>query len=159
MSFRAAAFCLIGLMCAFEARAGMKPDASLSPRPSPSPSPATLADLDPDNDYVVAPPELIADCEGKLRALGVEFAPAELAVKPGNAKRPTCGAPQAVVYQRGPAKIRYNSSPIVSCGMALGLARLEQVLNEEATRYLGQPIARIEQGAPTIVGRWRASIW
>ncbi len=124
----------------------MKPDASLSPSPSPSPSPATLADLDPDNDYVVAPPELIADCEGKLRALGVEFAPAELAVKPGNAKRPTCGAPQAVVYQRGPAKIRYNSSPIVSCGMALGLARLEQVLNEEATRYLGQPIARIEQG-------------
>ncbi len=125
-------------MCALEVHAGAQG--------VPSSSVALLADVDPSNDDVVAPPDLIADCEGKLRALGVVFAPAELPVTAGNAKRPTCGAPQAVVYQRGPAKLRYNSPPIVSCGLALGLARLEQVLNEEATRYLGQPVARVEQG-------------
>jgi hypothetical protein len=139
MSFRALAACLVALMCAFEARAGVKPD-------GPAPAGSVLADLDPDNDEVVAPPGLIEDCEGKLRALGVVFAPAELKVREGNAKHPTCGAPQAVVYQRGPAKIRYNSAPIVSCGMALGLARFEQVLNEEALRHLGQEVARVEQG-------------
>ena len=105
-----------------------------------------LADLDPDNDYVVAPPVPIVDCEAKLRAAGVVFAPAELPVKEGNARRPTCGVEQAVVYQRGPAKLRYNSAPIVSCGMALGLARFEQVVSEEAERYLGQAVARVEQG-------------
>jgi hypothetical protein len=76
----------------------------------------------------------------------VEFSPAELPVRAGNAKRPTCGTPQAVVYRRGPAKLRYNSAPIVSCGMALGLARFERVVSEEAERYLGQSVARVEQG-------------
>lgn len=105
-----------------------------------------LADLDPHNDYVVAPPEPIEDCEGKLRAAGVVFAKAELPVKEGNAKRPTCGVEQAVVYKRGPAGVSYNGPPVVSCGMALGMARLEQVLNEEAERHLGSKVARIEQG-------------
>jgi hypothetical protein len=109
-------------------------------------APPVLADQDPDNDFVVAPPELIADCEAKLRAAGVEFTAAELPVHAGNAKRPTCGTPQAVVYRRGPAKVRYSSAPILSCGMALGLARFEQVLAEEAERQLGQPVARVEQG-------------
>jgi hypothetical protein len=151
MSFRAAALSLMVLMCAFEAEAGLKLEAPVAVPPV-APAPATamgtgvLADLDPDNDAVVAPPELIVDCEAKLRALGVVFAPVELPVTAGNAKRPTCGAPQAMVYQRGPAKIRYNSAPIVSCGVALGLARFEQVLNEEATRFLGQQVARVEQG-------------
>ena len=145
MGFRAAAFSLVMLMCAFQAKAGVKPDAPASAS-AVALNAGVLADVDPGNDYVVAPPELIVDCEAKLRALGVVFKPAELPVKAGNAKRPTCGAPQAVVFQRGPTKIRYNSAPIVSCGMALGLARFEQVLNEEAMRYLGQPVARVEQG-------------
>jgi hypothetical protein len=139
MSFRAAGFGLVGLMCAFEAQAAVKADL-------PAPNGGVLADLDPENDWVVAPPDPIADCEAKLRAAGVVFAHAELPVKPGNAKRPTCGVEQAVVYQHGPGKIRYSSAPIVSCGMALGLARFEQVLNQEAERYLGQDVARVEQG-------------
>lgn len=105
-----------------------------------------LADLDPDNDDVIAPPDRIDDCEGRLRAAGVSFAPADLPVKEARGKQPTCGVEQAVVYKRGPSGIRYNSAPIVSCGMALGLARLEQVLSEEAERHLGQKVARIEQG-------------
>lgn len=150
MSFRRAAVSAVVLLCGLNglaAQAAAKPAAPAAlPAANASQPSATLADLDPGNDDVVAPPELIADCEGKLRELGVVFTPADLPVKQGNAKRPTCGAPQAVVYQRGPAKVRYNSQPIVSCGMALGLARFEQVLNEEAKRYLGQEVARIEQG-------------
>ncbi len=105
-----------------------------------------LADVDPDDDFVVAPPALIPDCEARLREAGVSFRAAELPVRAATAKHPTCGTPQAVVYLRGPAGIRYNVSPVVSCGMALGLARFEQALNEEAERYLGQKVARVEQG-------------
>ncbi|HXK16485.1 MAG TPA: extensin family protein [Polyangiaceae bacterium] len=104
------------------------------------------ADMDPTNDFVVAPPDPIADCEGQLRAAGVTFAAAELPVKEGKGKRPTCGVEQAVVYKRGPAKVRYNSAPLVSCRLALGLARFEQVLTQEAERYFGQGVARVEQG-------------
>lgn len=151
MSFRALAFSVVALMCAWEARAAPRaepPDASVTAveRSHAARSASVLADLDPNNDGVVAPPAPIADCEGKLRELGVVFKPAALPVKEGNATRPTCGAPQAVVYLRGSAKIRYNSQPVLSCGMALGLARFEQVLNEEAQRYLGQEVARVEQG-------------
>src|SRR6185369_13752490 len=115
MSFRALVVGVLALMCAFEAHAAV----SAEPRAA---SPTVLADLDPGNDFVVAPPEPIADCEAELRAAGVEFTPAELPVKAGNAKRPTCGVEQAIVYRRGPAKLRYNSPPVVSCGVALGLA-------------------------------------
>jgi hypothetical protein len=139
MSFRALVVGMLALMGAFEARAAFATDRPLA-------SATVLADLDPDNDFVVAPPEPIADCEAKLRAAGVEFAPAELPVKAGNAKRPSCGVEQAIVYRRGPAKLRYNSPPIVSCGLALGLARFEQVLGEEAVRHLGQSVVRVEQG-------------
>jgi len=105
-----------------------------------------LADRDPDNDNVVAPPAPIDDCEAKLRAAGVEFTPARLPVRPANAEHPTCGVEQAVVYRRGPANIRYNAPPLLSCGMALGLARFERALSEEAPRWLGRNVARIEHG-------------
>jgi hypothetical protein len=111
-----------------------------------SPSAPTLADLDPENDSVVAPPSSIEDCEAKLHAAGVEFTVVRLPVRAANAGHPTCGVEQAVVYRRGPARFRYNSPPLLSCGMALGLARLEQALSEEGPRYLGQRIVGIEQG-------------
>jgi hypothetical protein len=139
MSVRATAFGLLVLMCALEAQAAAGPDLPVLPPP-------ILADTDPANDGVVAPPDSIVDCEAKLRAAGVEFTHADLPVKQGNAKHPTCGVEQAVVYRRGPGHIRYNTSPVLSCGMALGLARFERVLNEEAERHLGQSVARVEQG-------------
>jgi len=105
-----------------------------------------LADLDPENDGLVAPPSPIEDCEARLRAAGVEFTSAQLPVKPATAEHPSCGVDQAVIYRRGPAKIRYNSPPLLSCGMALGLARFEQALSEEGPRLLGQRITRIEHG-------------
>jgi hypothetical protein len=108
--------------------------------------PTPLADADPSNDSVVAPPAPRADCEERLREAGVEFATAHLPVKRATLTRPSCGVEQAVVYKRGPGKIGYGSAPVLSCGMALGLARFEQLLQEEAVRYLGQPVVRIEQG-------------
>jgi hypothetical protein len=111
------------------------------------PAPASaLADVDPENDALIAPPDPIPDCDARLRELGVVFRRAELPVKEARGKLPTCGVEQAIVYERGPAGVRYNTSPVVSCGMALGLARLESVLNEEAQRYFGQKVSRIEQG-------------
>jgi hypothetical protein len=138
MSFRALALASLAMMCALEAHAATGPNLPTGT--------TVLADTDPENDDVVAPPAPIADCETKLRAAGVDFTRAELPVRPGNAKHPTCGVEQAVVYRHGPGHFRYNSAPVLSCGMALGLARFEQVLNEEAQRYLGQAVARVEQG-------------
>jgi len=132
MSLRGAALGLVVLMGAEQAVA--------------VPAVTPLADSDPGNDFVVAPPEPLADCEARLRAAGVQFVAANLPVRPATATRPVCGVEQAVVYKRGPAKIRYSSAPVVSCPLALGLARFEQVLNDEAQRQLGQPVARIEQG-------------
>lgn len=131
----------LALMCGGEVGAA-EPDRS----PAVPTAGFVLADLDPSNDAEVAPPAKIDDCDGKLRAAGVLFAPAALPVKPATRNRPACGVEQAVVYQRGPLQVRYNTAPVVSCGMALGLARLEAVLDEEARRHLGSGIARIEQG-------------
>jgi hypothetical protein len=55
-----------------------------------------------------------------------------------------CGAPQVVVY-RGPSDgVRWSSSPIVTCQMALALARFETILQEEAQMYFGKRVTRVE---------------
>lgn len=137
MSSRVLAVGIWGFSCALSASAA--PAVTAAP-------PAPLADADPDNDFVVAPPQPIVDCEERLREAGVEFTPVELPVRPASAKRPSCGTPQAVVYRRGPSKARFSPAPIVSCGLALGLARFEQALAQEAERYLGQSVVRVEHG-------------
>lgn len=114
--------------------------------PAPPPPEPGRADLDPDNDRIVAPPESIPDCAERLTRAGIAFDAAELRVK----KLPSgveCGTPEAVVY-RGPKEggVRWNAAPIVSCGMALALARFEAVLAEEAARELGSRVVKIEQG-------------
>lgn len=54
----------------------------------------------------------------------------------------TCGAEQVVTYLRGPAGIRYNGAPTLTCRMALALARFEQLAQEEAAKELGSTIVR-----------------
>jgi hypothetical protein len=54
----------------------------------------------------------------------------------------TCGAEQVVTYLGGPAGIRYNAAPTLTCRMALALAHFEQVAQEEAETTLGVRIAR-----------------
>src|SRR5262249_55589096 len=55
----------------------------------------------------------------------------------------TCGAEQVVDYRGSASRIRYNSAPVVTCAMALGLARFERVLQEEAASLFGTRVARI----------------
>jgi hypothetical protein len=102
------------------------------------------ANEDPDDDDVVGPPEPIADCEARLKAAGVVFKVAELPVH--RERGIECGTPQAIEYRRGPRGLRWRPVPIVSCGLALALARFELVLDEEAERELGVRIAAVEQG-------------
>jgi hypothetical protein len=128
---RAALPILFGVLYALSATGSERP-----PRP---------ADTDPLNDEVVAPPEPIADCEERLHRAGVTFAPAELPLRTQK-KGYTCGAEQAVVYRSGPTRIRYNGAPTLTCGMALALADFERLLQEEAERYFGKRVARIEHG-------------
>jgi hypothetical protein len=109
-------------------------------------APRRFADIDPENDRVVAPPDPIANCEARLRASGIEYRVAQIPLKQKRGGTYTCGASQAVVYLRGPEGIRYNAAPLVSCGLALALAEFEHVLEEEALRVFGKRVLRIEQG-------------
>jgi hypothetical protein len=123
--------------------------------PGALPPPATAApdyeqaDLDPDNDRVVAPPPPIDDCAGRLGRAGIAFRPALLPLQRQRARGGallSCGAEQVVTYLGGPAKIRYNSPPLVTCRLALALGRLEQLAQEEALRCFGRRITRLSQG-------------
>lgn len=110
-------------------------------------SPYAFANDDPADDLVVAPPEPRADCHDALTAAGVTYADASIPVHQ-EGKGPsqlTCGAEQVVVYRRGPAHIAFEPTPIVTCTMALALARIELVVEEEAARTFGEPVVRITQ--------------
>jgi hypothetical protein len=103
-----------------------------------------LANLDPSDDEVVGPPEIIADCEDRLRKAGVTFRPAALPVT--QRRGFVCGVAQAIEYIEGPEHIRFHPRPVVSCRLALGLARFEHVANRTALEFLGAPIKSIGQG-------------
>lgn len=119
---------------------------SAAPEPPapPVPDPGG-ANLDPDDDDTVGPPDAIADCEQRLAAAGVRFRPGRIPVQP-QAGGYVCGTPQAVIYERGPTGVRYNAEPAVSCALALGLARFETIVAEEAERTLGTGVQRIIHG-------------
>lgn len=109
------------------------------------------ADLDADNDFLVAPPAPIDDCARRLERAQIAFSPAELPLKKektvargGRTELVVCGAEQVVVYLGGPAKVRYNAAPTLTCRMALALARFEEIAQEQAVAHLGQRIARFK---------------
>jgi len=147
------------------ANASPGPVAARAPAPTPAPKTSTAptaslapasgaartrepgsADLDPDNDLTVAPPDPIPDCDARLSAAGVKYHPATLPLRQNQRGRYVCGAPQVVVYESGPGGISYNAQPLVSCGMALALARFELFLQRETEKILGSRVRRIRQG-------------
>jgi hypothetical protein len=140
---------------AMRALIGVLAAAAVAPTPAPNAAPApippasstvrlaTFADRDPQNDFVVAPPEPIPDCADQLRRAGVKFELTALPLRPGRNGVPTCGNNQVVVYRSGPEQIRYGSKLLLSCGMALAMAEFETVLNAEAVRRFSQPVVRI----------------
>jgi len=124
------------------------PEAKAAPKmiapARPTKRPGSYANIDPDDDSVVGPPDVIADCDAELKKAGVTFRAATLAVHPEGKSKMLCGAPQVVTYVKGPGNIAYSSSPLLTCGMALALASFEKVLQEEANQVLHSPIVRIE---------------
>ncbi len=109
------------------------------------PAARPLANVDPDDDRVVGPPDVIAGCEEQLAREGVTFRPASLGVHREGKAKISCGAPQVVTYLRGPGKIEYRPTPLVTCGMALAMGRFEAILQTEAERTLGSRVTRIDQ--------------
>lgn len=122
------------------------PEAPAAPKPPPSRRPGAYANLDPEDDFIVGPPEALSDCEGDLKRAGVTFAKATLPVHTeGKKSKIVCGAPEVVWYVKGPAKITYNATPLLTCSMALALASFERVLSEEAERAFHSPVVHIDQ--------------
>jgi hypothetical protein len=114
-------------------------------RPPIARRPGAYANLDPDDDLIVGPPDVDAECEAELATVGVKFQPARLPMHTAPNSKILCGAPQAVVYVRGPGNIAYSPTPVVTCRMALALASFERILQAEAIRLLGSPVVRIDQ--------------
>lgn len=148
-SIAAAAFAA-GFLCIFGPSADAK-EVSVAPATTPASAlpaaaAASYANLDPDDDYVVAPPAPREGCEEQLKAAKVRFAAAKLPVHTvGKKRKLTCGADQVVTYFGSGAKIAYEPSPLVTCTMALALARFETILQEEAVKQYGKPVVRIRQ--------------
>jgi hypothetical protein len=110
--------------------------------------PGAYANLDPTDDFVVGPPEVIDDCEGQLKSAGVAFQKFKLPVhteKQPSGRGVVCGAPEVVVYLKGPGKITYNAAPVVTCSMALALASFERLLQQEAEKTLRTTVVKIDQ--------------
>lgn len=124
---------------------GPLPDATGGVAPPPPPD-YEQADVDAENDAIVAPPEPLADCDQRLARAGIGFRPASLplqnvvSARGGQSERVACGAEQVVTYLHGPAGVRYNAPPLVTCRLALALARFEQLASEEARAHLGRRV-------------------
>jgi hypothetical protein len=88
-------------------------------------------------------PESDPNCLDDLARAGIAFRPARLPVHTEHGIR--CGAPQVVMYVRGPGNIAYDPPPVLTCRMALALASFEAIVQEEADRTFRSPVARIEQ--------------
>lgn len=104
------------------------------------------ADLDPDNDGVVQPPDAVPECHGRLTKAGAKFRPAKLPLKQRVRDVPTCGANDAVIYSAGPLGVKLSPPAIVTCQLALGLVAFEAAALEFSEKTLGAPIRSIRQG-------------
>ena len=105
----------------------------------PSPVEALVEELDP-----MRPPEAVEGCHESLEQAGVKFEASRISLHPSKSGEFMCGAPQVVRYKRGPGKIRWSSSPKVSCGVALALVRFETIVQEEAMAHFGKRVYRIK---------------
>ncbi len=117
-----------------------------SPTPTPAPRrPGAYANLDPDDDFVVGPPDPLPDCDAELDQAGVTYRASTLPVHQAHGGTLVCGAPQVVTYLRGPGHIAYHAPPLLTCSMALALASFERILQPEAERAFHSSVVRIDQ--------------
>lgn len=111
--------------------------------PSKPKSPFAYANSDPSDDYTVGPPDVRPTCNDDLAKAGIKFKPAKLEPFVQPKSKITCGAPQVVIYQGSPAKIGYSPSVMVTCTMALALARFESIMQDEAMRTFGKRVVKV----------------
>jgi hypothetical protein len=111
----------------------------------PEPPAHRHADFDPSNDLEMGPPAPVEDCHAKLDALGVKYAAARIGVGRKVDGVYTCGAHQVVRYKKGPSKIAYNFTPLLTCSMAIALVDLEAIVQEEAEAAFGSRVVKIDQ--------------
>lgn len=104
------------------------------------------ADLDTENDDVVAPPDAVPDCHALLDAAGLKYRKAELPLKQIVRDVPTCGCHDAVTVTHTPMGMKLAPPAVVSCQMALALVRLEVVIQELALAHLGERVRTLHQG-------------
>ncbi|WP_437938796.1 extensin-like domain-containing protein [Sorangium sp. So ce341] len=97
-----------------------------------------------------------ADCRDALKQSGARFQALPDVAKPN---KKGCGIPHGVLLTRGPTGIVYSPPLQVDCSLALRLADIERVIQEEAETHLGSPIARISTlgsyACREVVGRMR----
>ncbi|MCX4242392.1 extensin family protein [Paraliomyxa miuraensis] len=112
-------------------------------KPDDAPSDAEPDESEDESDEVwVGPPDVIPDCEAKLAEAGIEYKPSRIPLHKTKSGI-TCGAAQVVRYTKGPGGISWGN-PQVTCGVALGMAKLEGIIQEEAERHLGRRVKRIK---------------
>jgi hypothetical protein len=121
---------------------GVAAPAPEDPRPTALKRLVPIDDPDAGN---AAPTGLVPDCEQQLARAGVTFRSAQLPVHTSPGSKATCGAPQVVTYVRGPGKIAYEPTPLLTCAMALALASFERIVQEEADRQFQSPVVRVQQ--------------
>ncbi len=113
--------------------------------PVPARREGAYANVDPDDDLIVGPPDVVADCDAQLARAAVRYRPSTLPVHTEHRSKIVCGAPQVVTYLRGPGDIAYSPAPLLTCTMALALASFERIVQEEAERDFHSPVVRIDQ--------------
>ncbi len=123
--------------------AGLDDNRAIDAATEPDAELPVMANDDPLDDAVVAPPEPVEGCEDTLTAAGVRFTSSRIPVHMNKGGAFQCGAEQVVRYSRGPGKIRWRGSPKVSCGMALALARFEGAIQAEAEAHFGVRVAKV----------------
>lgn len=114
-----------------------------APEPEPAPEGSEPEPSAEDDTVWVGPPDAIPDCDAQLAAAGIEFSPSKIPLHKTRSGI-YCGAEQIVRYRKGPGAIRWGGSPKVTCPVALGMARLEAIVQEEAERELGRKVRRIQ---------------
>jgi len=85
----------------------------------------------------------VPECEEQLARAGVTFRHASLPVH--KERKLVCGAPQVVIYERGPGKIAYDPAPLLTCPLALAIASFERIVHAQAAAIYASAVVRVDQ--------------
>jgi hypothetical protein len=114
---------------------------AVAPAPIETASPAPVDDRPrPQKQWDHIASAAPSDCLEKLAASKAKFR-ALPAVAAPNQKG--CGIPHGVMLTRGPTGLRYSPPVSIDCSLALHLEEVEGIIQEEAVRELGSPIASV----------------